>query len=74
VVSTLAGGGPTASGFTSFADGSGTQAAFYYPLGVAIDAFGNLLVVDNYNHRIRRVTPSGGTDMVCATISLSARD
>ena len=56
VVSTLVG-----SGAYSFADGAGTAAAFNYPRGVALDAFGNVLVADTYNQRVRRVTPSGGT-------------
>ena len=49
VVSTLAGGG------------AGTAAAFANPYGVAVDASGNVLVGDRFNNRIRRVTPSGGT-------------
>ena len=56
VVSTLAGG--TQSGV---ADGIGTKAAFFNPSGVAVDAFGNVLVADSGNNRVRRVTPSGGT-------------
>ena len=70
VVSTLAGGGPTSSGFTSFADGSGTQAAFLYAPGIAIDAFGNVLVADLGNHRIRRMAPSGGTDEFDSILTL----
>ena len=50
VVSTLAG-----SGVRGFADGSGTAAQFYYPLGVAVDSAGNVYVADFYNHRIRKI-------------------
>ena len=50
-----------AGGDQSFAEGVGTAAAFNYPLGVAMDAFGNVLVADQLNNRVRRVTPSGGT-------------
>ena len=42
-------------------DGAGTAAAFNLPYGVAVDAFGVVLVADTYNNRVRRVTPSGGT-------------
>ena len=46
-----------------FADGVGAAAAFYYPIGVAVDSFGNVLVADWYNQRVRRVMLSGGTLM-----------
>ena len=52
-VSTLAG---SESGF---ADGQGSAARFNSPIGIAIDAVGNLYVVDLENHRIRKVTPEG---------------
>ena len=59
VVSTLAGGFTGATG--GWIDGVGTAAAFNGPNGVALDASGNVLVADQGNHRVRRVTPSGGT-------------
>ena len=38
------------------ADGLGTsQASFYYPVGVAVDSLGNVLVADQYNSAIRYV-------------------
>ena len=56
VVSTLAG-----NGTNDWIDGTGTTAAFKGLWGVAVDASGNILVADRGNHRVRRVTPSGGT-------------
>jgi len=54
-VSTLAGSGETAG----FADGAGHQARFHGPVGIAVDAEGNLYVADAGNHRIRQVSPLG---------------
>ena len=39
-------------------DGTGTGAAFYQPIGIAIDGNGNLFVVDKYNGLIREITPA----------------
>jgi sugar lactone lactonase YvrE len=44
--------------FNSF-DGTGTNAQFYHPEGVALDADGNLYVADTWNHTIRKITPAG---------------
>jgi len=53
VVTTLAGSGG------GLADGTGTNASFYYPPGVAVLPNGNIVVADKNNHRIRLVTPAG---------------
>ncbi len=39
--------------------GSATSALLYSPVGVAVDADGNLYIADTRNSRIRRVTPGG---------------
>lgn len=53
VVSTIA-GMALVSGVT---DSPG--ALFNYPIGVAVDSAGNILVSDSFNHTIRRISPTG---------------
>jgi hypothetical protein len=35
-----------------------TAGQLYYPTGVAVDAAGDLIIADAFNHRVRQVTPS----------------
>jgi sugar lactone lactonase YvrE len=55
MVSTLA-GAPDQFGQ---ADGSGTEARFGGPYGLAVDDSGNVYVGDSDNHTVRRITPEG---------------
>ena len=41
------------------ADGTGSDARFRSPSGVAVDTNGNVYVADTYNSTIRQVTPAG---------------
>jgi sugar lactone lactonase YvrE/microcystin-dependent protein len=41
------------------ADGTGTNATFSFPKGIAIGPDGNIYVADTSNHIIRKVTPQG---------------
>jgi sugar lactone lactonase YvrE len=54
VIDTLA-GDPLSFGAE---DGTGADATFNNPLGVAVDASGNVYVADNNNSTIRKITPS----------------
>ena len=54
MVSTLAG-----TGRAGFRDGIASQAQFNGPIGVAVDAHGNVYVADTYNDRIRRIDAQG---------------
>ncbi len=40
-----------------YLDGVGSEAFFFLPKGLTVDASGNIYVADTYNHRIRRITP-----------------
>jgi sugar lactone lactonase YvrE len=42
-----------------YADGTGTGAQFNNPIGIAVDAQGNIYVSDSFNNRIRMITPGG---------------
>lgn len=55
IVTTLAG----RAGVKGNADGTGTNALFLGPGGVAVDKAANVYVADTYNHTIRKVTAAG---------------
>lgn len=55
VVSTLAG----SPGLSGSVDGTGTNALFHEPEGIAVDSSSNLYVADTWNHTIRKITPAG---------------
>jgi sugar lactone lactonase YvrE len=66
-VSTIAGGSRSPFGshrgesmpMGGYADGPGAEAEFSYPVGVALDGRGNLIVVDRGNRAIRRIDANG---------------
>lgn len=61
-VSTFAG-----NGAGGLADGVGTGAQLYTPLGMTADAQGNLYVADQFNHVIRKITQAGVVSTFCGS-------
>jgi hypothetical protein len=55
VVTTLAG----TAGMSGSTDGTGADARFYFPTGVAVDRVGNVYVADFTNATIRKITAAG---------------
>lgn len=62
------------SGTSSFADGNGSNASFYGPIGMAVDAGGNLFVADHFNNRIRRVNTNAGVTTVAGNDNQGSTD
>ena len=53
-------------------DGSGSSAKFSNPIGMAVDASGNIYVADEGNHKIRKITPAGAVTTFAGTGSPGA--
>lgn len=53
-VTTMAGDPP----YTGHTDGTGNEARFFAPEGIAVDGSGNVYVADTENNTIRKVTPA----------------
>jgi serine/threonine protein kinase, bacterial len=62
VVSTIAGNGTQGS-----ANGTGANATFNYPIGIAVDNSGNIYVADTNNNLIRKITQSGVVSTLAGT-------
>jgi sugar lactone lactonase YvrE len=50
-----------------YADGTGTNAQFSSPRGVAIDNDGAIIVADTYNHRIRKIDSNGEVSTIAGS-------
>ena len=64
IITTIAGNG-VAGG--SGDDGPATQATLNTPASLAIDTAGNVFVADAFNHRIRKISPSGDVTTLVGT-------
>jgi hypothetical protein len=53
-VTTVAG-----NGILGFTDGASSKSRMNFPTGITVDAQGNVLVADTYNHAIRMLSPEG---------------
>ncbi|MDG1409691.1 MAG: hypothetical protein P8Q52_03015, partial [Acidimicrobiales bacterium] len=70
VVTTLAG----TAGSSGSADGTGADARFTSPNGVAVDGDGNVYVADTYNYTVRKVTPAGVVTTLAGTAGSNGSD
>ena len=61
---TLAGTGAAGDGGDG---GPATAAPLNFPMGVAVDPWGNVAIADSYNHRIRQVSPGGWITTIAGT-------
>ncbi len=69
-VSTLAG----AAGISGSADAAGTNARFWGPQGLAVDASGNVYVADSLNGTVRAVTSAGAVTTRAGSPSSGSAD
>jgi hypothetical protein len=70
IVSTLAGTGAS----SPVTDGPGASATFNHPQSIVVDSAGDLLVSDQFNNLIRKVTPTGIVSTVAGSGAAGSAD
>lgn len=55
---------------SGYADGVGTLAAFFRPVGLVASANGFIYVCDNGNNRIRQISTNGEHDLIFVAVRL----
>ncbi|MGX5689965.1 DUF6443 domain-containing protein [Arcticibacter tournemirensis] len=70
IVSTLAGGGYS----SNYAEGTGREARFFRPSALVVDTIGNIIVADEGNHRIRKISPTGTTSLLAGSGEMGFAD
>jgi hypothetical protein len=70
IVTTVAG----TAGLMGSSDGIGQDVRFHSPAGIAVDAMGNLYVVDSPNNTIRKMTPTGVVSTIAGTANNTGSD
>jgi sugar lactone lactonase YvrE len=62
------------SGISGSTDGTGTEASFSYPQGVAVDGTGTLYVADTDNQKIRKIEAGGVVSTLAGSGSFGSTD
>lgn len=60
--------------FSGSTDGMGTTARFNKPSGICIDASGNFYISDQYNQKIRKITPAGQVSTIAGSGAQGSTD
>ena len=62
------------SGTSGSTDGTGAEASFYYPQGIAVDGTGTLYVADTDNQKIRKIEAGGVVTTLAGSGSYGSTD
>ena len=52
-------------------DGTGVDARFYYPTGIALDSAGNIYVTEQLGSTVRKITPAGVVSTLAGTFGVT---